>query len=163
MNDCIFCKIIAGEIPSKKVYEDELVYSFADINPQAPAHILVVPKKHISGVNDLTSEDEANRGPRIGVIAKLVKELGVDESGYRIVVNSAKTASRAFPTCIFTYWADGCLPGLRAKKIKTLKTSGYPYAVAHIRAAAFMRSQNAFMIKNGPRLLQRGPVYHGRS
>jgi len=97
MSDCIFCKIIAGEIPSKKVYEDELVYAFADINPQAPAHILVVPKKHISGVNDLTKEDEAIVGHAYGVIAKLVKELGVDESGYRVVVNSGKDGQQSVP------------------------------------------------------------------
>ncbi|MEA5047943.1 MAG: histidine triad nucleotide-binding protein [Eubacteriales bacterium] len=97
MNDCIFCKIIAGEIPSKKVYEDDLVYSFADINPQAPAHILVVPKKHIPGVNDLSKEDEAIVGHAYGVIAKLVRELGIDESGYRIVVNSGRDGQQSVP------------------------------------------------------------------
>ena len=59
MSNCIFCKIVAGEIPSKKVYEDDVVIAFHDIEPQSPVHVLVVPKKHIAGVNELTAEDEA--------------------------------------------------------------------------------------------------------
>ena len=59
MNDCLFCKIIAGEIPSAKVYEDEYVYAFRDINPQAPVHVLVVPKEHIACANEITAENSA--------------------------------------------------------------------------------------------------------
>lgn len=97
MSDCIFCKIVAGEIPSKKVYEDDLVYAFLDINPQAPTHFLVVPKKHISGVNDLTTEDEAIVGHAYGVIRQLTKELGISENGYRVVVNSGKDGQQSVP------------------------------------------------------------------
>lgn len=88
MNDCIFCKIVSGDIPSSKIYEDDQVVAFRDISPQAPTHILVVPKRHISGVNELASADEALVGHVYGVVARLVKELGIAESGYRVVVNS---------------------------------------------------------------------------
>lgn len=87
MDNCIFCKIISGEIPSQKVYEDDLVISFKDINPEAPTHILIIPKKHISSLNDVTEED-CNIISHIFMVAKkLVKELGIDKEGYRIVSN----------------------------------------------------------------------------
>ena len=86
-NDCLFCAIIAGEIPSKKVYEDEQVYAFYDIDPQAPVHFLVIPKQHIESAARLTEEDAALLGHIYAVIAKLCGELGVDESGYRVVTN----------------------------------------------------------------------------
>ena len=97
MGNCIFCKIVAGEIPSKKVYEDDLVVAFHDIEPQSPVHVLVVPKKPILGVNELTEEDEAIVGHAYSVISKLVKELGVDESGYRVVVNSGRDGQQSVP------------------------------------------------------------------
>ena len=97
MNDCIFCKIVSGDIPSTKIYEDEQVIAFRDINPQAPTHVLVVPKQHIPGVNELTEADEALVGHVYGVIAKLVRELGIDESGYRVVVNSGKDGQQSVP------------------------------------------------------------------
>ena len=87
MGDCIFCKIIAGEIPSKKIYEDDKVLAFYDISPAAPVHFLVIPKEHISSANELT---EANCGivsHIFMVINKIVKELGIADSGYRIVNN----------------------------------------------------------------------------
>ena len=87
MNDCIFCKIAKGEIPSKKVYEDDKVFVFHDINPEAPVHVLVIPKEHIKSVNDI---DEANSGIVSHiylVIHNIVKELGIAETGYRIVNN----------------------------------------------------------------------------
>ena len=90
MDDCIFCKIASGAIPSKKVYEDDLLIAFHDIAPQAPVHVLVVPKKHISGVNELTDADLALVGHVYSVIRRLVRELKIDESGYRVVVNSGK-------------------------------------------------------------------------
>jgi|SRR3712207_1711432 len=90
MDNCIFCKIISGEIPSQKVYEDDLVISFKDINPEAPTHILIIPKKHISSLNDVTEED-CNIISNIFMVAKkLVKELGIDKEGYRIVSNCGK-------------------------------------------------------------------------
>lgn len=84
--DCLFCKIIAGEIPSKKIYEDDKVYAFYDIDPKAPVHFLVVPKKHISAPSDITVSDELIIGHVYSVIATLAKELGLDK-GYRVVAN----------------------------------------------------------------------------
>ena len=92
--DCLFCKIIAGDIPSAKVYEDETVYAFKDINPMAPVHILIVPKLHIDSVNGITAENSAVVAHIYEVAAKLAKELGVDESGYRIVTNCGKDAGQ---------------------------------------------------------------------
>lgn len=84
--DCLFCKIIAGEIPSKKVYEDDQVYAFYDIDPQAPIHFLVVPKEHIAGPSAVTEQNESVIGHIYSVIAKLAKELHLDK-GYRVVAN----------------------------------------------------------------------------
>ena len=97
MGSCIFCKIAAGEIPSKKVYEDDVVVAFYDIEPQSPVHVLVVPKKHIAGVNELAKEDEAIVGHAYGVIGRLVKELKIDEPGYRVVVNSGRDGQQSVP------------------------------------------------------------------
>ena len=84
--DCIFCAIIRGEIPSKKLYEDEFVYSFADINPQAPIHALVVPKKHIPSA-DAICEENADEVKKIFLaIPKIAASLGL-ENGYRVVTN----------------------------------------------------------------------------
>lgn len=97
MDDCLFCRIAAGKIPSNKAYEDEQVLAFYDIAPQAPVHVLVVPKKHISGVNDLSSEDAALLGHVFFVIQRLVRELKIDESGYRVVVNSGRDGQQSVP------------------------------------------------------------------
>ena len=83
---CLFCKIIAGEIPSTKVYEDELVYGFRDINPQAPTHILVVPKTHIGSVAELTAENSAVVARIFEVIPQIAKAEGLT-NGYRVVSN----------------------------------------------------------------------------
>lgn len=85
-NDCLFCKIIAGEIPSTKVYEDEAVYAFRDINPQAPVHILVVPKAHISCAADIDSSNSGYVAKCFEAIAKIAKAEGLD-NGYRVVNN----------------------------------------------------------------------------
>lgn len=87
MDDCLFCKIINGEIPSTKVYEDDKVFCFTDIAPGAPVHVLTVPKKHISTLNELTEEDSALVAHAFMVMKKLAKEFGIDGSGYRIVSN----------------------------------------------------------------------------
>ena len=92
--DCIFCKIIAGEIPSQKVYEDETVYAFKDINPMAPVHVLIVPKQHIASVNEVTAENSAVIAHIYEVASQLAKELGVAEDGYRIVTNCGKNAGQ---------------------------------------------------------------------
>lgn len=85
--DCLFCKIISGEIPSDKVYEDEYVYAFYDIEPQAPVHILLVPKKHISGTNEITSQNCDVVGHIFAAAAKIAAEQGIADNGYRIVNN----------------------------------------------------------------------------
>lgn len=85
--DCLFCKIIKGEIPSKKVYEDEMVYAFYDIEPQAPHHIIIIPKEHIGSANDITAENSAFVARVFEVAPKIAKELGFAEDGYRIVNN----------------------------------------------------------------------------
>ena len=92
MNDCLFCKIIAGDIPSSKVYEDELCYAFYDIAPMAPKHFLVVPKKHLSCAGDITAEDAPIVGHIFAVIAKLTKELDYD--GFRVVTNCGEIAGQ---------------------------------------------------------------------
>ena len=92
--DCLFCKIINGEIPSEKVYEDEFVYAFNDISPTAPVHVLIVPKKHISTINDIKEED-VNLIGRIYIAAKkIAKEKGIAEDGYRVVTNCNKNAGQ---------------------------------------------------------------------
>jgi len=91
---CIFCKIIAGEMPSHKVYEDETVYAFEDINPVAPMHALVVPKKHIADINELSHANEALLGHMILVAQKLVNDRGMS-SGYRLVMNSGVSAGQS--------------------------------------------------------------------
>lgn len=90
MEDCLFCKIIKGEIPSTKVYEDEEILAFKDINPAAPIHILVIPKKHIKSLVELEKEDEILVGRIYAVINKIAEEQGVKEKGYRVIVNCGK-------------------------------------------------------------------------
>ncbi len=93
MNDCVFCKIIAGEIPSKKLYEDELCVAFYDIQPLAPQHFLVVPKEHITGANRINETNEALVGHIFTVIARLVSVLGFSD-GYRVVTNCGQDAGQ---------------------------------------------------------------------
>jgi len=84
---CVFCKIVKGEIPAKVVYEDEKVMAFHDINPQAPTHVLVIPKEHIPTVNELEENHKELVGHIFTVIKKIAKEMGIAESGYRVLVN----------------------------------------------------------------------------
>lgn len=85
--DCIFCKIVAGEIPSTKVFEDDKILAFKDLNPEAPVHILVIPKKHIVSLNDANSEDHKLLGHIQLKIAEIAKKMEISESGYRVVTN----------------------------------------------------------------------------
>lgn len=85
--DCIFCKIAAGRIPSKKVYEDDLILAFHDIAPQAPLHILIIPKKHYSTILDIENDDKELIGRIFWVANKIAKDMGFHEKGFRIVVN----------------------------------------------------------------------------
>ena len=91
---CIFCRIVNKELPAKIVYEDDNVLAFHDINPQAPYHILVIPKKHISTLLELTEEDKDLIGHIYLVMNKLAQELGVAERGYRVVVNCNREAGQ---------------------------------------------------------------------
>ena len=95
MEDCLFCMIAEGKIPSKKLYEDEQVVAFYDINPQAKVHFLVVPKKHIASAAMLTEEDGALLGHIFAVIAKLAKEQGLES--YRVVSNIGEQAGQSVP------------------------------------------------------------------
>ena len=87
MSDCLFCKLVNGDIPSEKLYEDEDVIAFKDISPQAPIHFLVIPKKHISTLNDLCEEDIPLIGKMHFVAQQVAAQLGVAENGFRTVVN----------------------------------------------------------------------------
>ncbi len=89
--DCIFCKIIAGEIPSKKAYEDEYMLAFHDINPQAPTHILVIPKQHIPSVDGITSENAEVVAKIFAAIPKIASEAGL-KNGYRVITNCGDDA-----------------------------------------------------------------------
>lgn len=84
--DCLFCKIIKGEIPSTKVYEDDKILAFRDINPMAPTHILVIPKEHIGGVDELNDQNSAVVSHIFAKIAEIAKKEGL-ENGYRVVSN----------------------------------------------------------------------------
>jgi histidine triad (HIT) family protein len=84
---CLFCKIVAGEIPATKVYEDDQVIAFNDINPQAPVHVLVVPKRLVATLNDLTAADDDLVGAMVRTAAAIAKERGIDGPGFRTVFN----------------------------------------------------------------------------
>ena len=95
--DCLFCKIINGEIPSTKVYEDDMVYAFRDIAPQAPEHIVIIPKIHIGSANEINEENSRYVAHIFEVIAKLAKELGIDEKGYRVINNCGEYGGQTVP------------------------------------------------------------------
>lgn len=96
MTDCLFCKIIAGDIPSTKVYEDETVFAFRDINPQAPTHILVIPKTHISGCSGVTADNSSVVAHIFEVIPQIAKAEGL-VNGYRVVSNCGADAGQTVP------------------------------------------------------------------
>jgi histidine triad (HIT) family protein len=92
VSDCLFCKIVEGKIPAKKVYEDADVVAFDDIQPQAPVHVLVIPKKHVPTLNDLSPADDALAGKLMRVAAQLARERGIADRGWRATVNVNKDA-----------------------------------------------------------------------
>jgi histidine triad (HIT) family protein len=93
-NDCLFCRIIRGEIPAKKVYEDQHTFAFEDINPQAPTHVLVIPKKHVVGLKESTEEEADLIGRCHLTAAKIAKQRGI-ETGYRTVLNVGPGAGQS--------------------------------------------------------------------
>ena len=94
MSDCLFCKIAAGEIPAAKLYDDGEVLAFRDINPEAPVHVLLVPRRHIATLNDLTEADAALIGRLYLAAKRLAAESGVADSGYRTVINCNRDAGQ---------------------------------------------------------------------
>ena len=121
MDSCLFCKIIAGQIPSDKVYEDDRCYAFRDINPQAPVHILIVPKTHVADVAECTEKDSALAGHVLKVASELAKREGLT-NGFRLVTNAG-----AIFMC--TCWAAGkCLKkwiSFRKSHTNALKSPKY--------------------------------------
>jgi histidine triad (HIT) family protein len=94
MDDCIFCKIASGQIPAKILYQDDSVVAFPDINPATLVHILIIPKKHIPSVSNLSEDDLPLMGHMIDVANQLAKKEGVAENGYRLVINCGKDAGQ---------------------------------------------------------------------
>ncbi len=92
--DCIFCKIIAGELPADIVYQDEEVLAFRDINPVAPTHILIIPKQHIATANEFSEENQQLIGKMMLTASRLAKELGFAENGYRLAMNCNRDANQ---------------------------------------------------------------------
>ncbi|KAA3644830.1 MAG: histidine triad nucleotide-binding protein [Chloroflexi bacterium] len=95
--DCIFCKIIAGELPSDTVYEDDLLIAFRDINPVAPTHILIVPRKHIVDNNAFSDEDAVIAGAMFLAVSKLAESEAIQDSGYRLIMNTGPDGRQEVP------------------------------------------------------------------
>ena len=95
MAECIFCRIAAGEVPSTMVHEEEEIVAFRDLSPQAPTHILVIPRKHVSSVTDLEAGEDSATGRLLRVAGEIAAKEGISESGYRLVVNCGKDAGQA--------------------------------------------------------------------
>ena len=93
--DCVFCKIVQGEIPSDKLYEDDEIVAFSDVNPQAPVHGLVIPKRHIANISEITPEDEGLIGRMFIVGNRMARDKEVAEKGYRLVMNSGPDGGQA--------------------------------------------------------------------
>jgi histidine triad (HIT) family protein len=93
--NCLFCRIAGGEIPAKKVHEDADVVAFHDIDPQAPTHVLIIPRRHIASLNDMTEADAATIGTTIVRAAQIARDLRLDADGYRLVVNNGEGAGQS--------------------------------------------------------------------
>lgn len=96
MDNCLFCRLVRGEIPSRKVYEDELVFAFHDINPLRPLHLLVIPKRHVTSLQDVTAADEPMLGRLLTVASQLAEENGSTE-GFRVIINSGRIGGQEVP------------------------------------------------------------------
>lgn len=97
MEDCLFCKIVAGEIPSDKVYEDDLVVAFSDIDPKAPVHVLIIPKKHFASIMDVGPEDAKYIAAMTNAAQQIVRDKGLEDSGFRLVVNTGEDGGQTVP------------------------------------------------------------------
>jgi histidine triad (HIT) family protein len=95
MSECLFCRVAAHELPAQILYEDEQCVAFQDIHPQAPAHLLVIPRKHIISLNDDLENDKELLGHLLTIASRMAKEQGVDGSGYRIVINTNREAGQS--------------------------------------------------------------------
>ncbi len=95
MTECLFCRMVAGEIQPDVVYEDDEIMAFRDVNPQAPTHVLVIPKRHIATTNDLQPDDAELVGRMVLVAGKVAGDDGVDERGYRVLLNCNREAGQA--------------------------------------------------------------------
>ena len=95
MSDCLFCGIVDGRVKADLVHQDDAVVAFNDIGPKAPVHILIIPRKHVASVSEITESDHALIGAIFQVAAKLARERGIAESGYRVVVNSGADAGQS--------------------------------------------------------------------
>jgi histidine triad (HIT) family protein len=95
--ECIFCRIVAGELPSDTLYQDDEVMAFRDINPVAPTHVLIIPKRHITSLADLNYDEISLIGRMAGVANKLARQEGVAEKGYRLVVSSGEDGGQVIP------------------------------------------------------------------
>jgi histidine triad (HIT) family protein len=95
MSDCLFCKMVSGEIPPDTVYEDDDILAFNDINPQAPTHVLIIPKTHIATLNDASTDDTRLMGRLSMVAAQLAGEAGFADDGYRVVMNCNSAGGQA--------------------------------------------------------------------
>ena len=93
--DCIFCRVVAGEIPADIIYQDDRALAFRDINPQAPVHALVIPREHMDSLDDASGRDETTLGHLLRVAARVANEQGLSESGYRTVINTGAGAGQS--------------------------------------------------------------------
>ena len=94
-SDCLFCKIVAGDIPADIVFESESALAFRDINPKAPTHVLIIPRRHISTINDIEPDDESLVGSLFSAARKIAAQEGLDEDGYRVVMNCNEGAGQS--------------------------------------------------------------------
>ncbi len=95
MSDCLFCKIVDGDIPADIVFESESALAFRDINPKAPTHVLIIPRRHISTINDIEPDDESLVGSLFSAARKIAADDGLDEDGYRVVMNCNEAAGQS--------------------------------------------------------------------
>ena len=109
MENCIFCKIASGEIPSSRVYEDEYVLAFRDINPLAPKHVVIIPKRHVGSLNELDSLTEAEQLALLRACKKVAEIEGITESGYRVASNCGPDAGQTVPHLHFHVLGGGKL------------------------------------------------------